>query len=225
MDFAEAMDKTILDAMHAEDNEEGEFHLKLAISMLNNNIEKQENPELYAIRGIAYIGLNEFEKATSDLEKAVEMGEVDRGVHYFLGGSLNEIGRYEDAIKVLTEGLEHINVKEGVLIERCESFRKLRRFEEALNDIDSARRINPKNSVVYAMKGQIMQALDREREAKNYYIFACVIFDAEDSEEYAGVIKAQKGLESLGSECKDYITQAISKRRVCQKDIDRIIKP
>jgi tetratricopeptide (TPR) repeat protein len=140
-----------------------------AIKDLDKSIELQDNyAEAFYVRALCYGELGELSKAALDFNKVLELKPDYKEVYlnraYYIKTAKND---FEGAIKDYTQ---FIKLNEGgnsafAFNNRGFAKYKLERYADALMDIDSSIKIDPKNSFAYKNKALIHIALDSNDKA------------------------------------------------------------
>lgn len=105
-----------------------------------------ENAEVYNGRGTAYLSDRQYEKAITDLEKAVQM-ESGNPVYWFnLGLCRCCLGRYEEGIEDFTRALSLDPQYAESYCQRGAAYAHLEQYEKAEEDIRRAGELRPGGS-------------------------------------------------------------------------------
>lgn len=144
-----------------------------AISVCDTAIlEKNENDQIYVIRGIAYIFKNEVEKGISDFDAAIIFNPSSSWAYYNRGTIYGRIGSYKKAIPDFSKAIELFAIREGrsaSYLNRGRSYEGMKKFKNALNDYDFAIREDPKNPIVYYNKAKLLDKLEYKEKALILY--------------------------------------------------------
>lgn len=81
---------------------------------------------------------NNFQEALKRIENIEDVKELNEGELMLKGNILNELGRYEDAIECFNVAINSNPLKHEAFNSRANSYRKLGKFTNALNDIEQA---------------------------------------------------------------------------------------
>lgn len=102
------------------------------------SFEKIDNdfPVLYLNRGIVNVNMNNRYQAMEDFNMALKLRPDLDEAKYFKGKMLGENGKYDEAIKLLTEVLSNDPGDLGSLIHRGLYSKKINNYIEALSDYD-----------------------------------------------------------------------------------------
>lgn len=109
--------------------------------------------------------LAEHEGAIADLDKALELGYINRLVYYQKAKSLYNFGRLEESLKVLDSGTDSKkpNLREAEL--RYSILINLGRYKEAYEQALYAVKISPKSGTAYEIKAECEIRLNKLKEA------------------------------------------------------------
>jgi len=122
------------------------------------------NPILKFARVIAKLHLNKPEECLKDLEDVVKANPKFAFAYGFIGGILEDSGKYEDALKAYKKMVEiapspYANYKIASLLH------KLGKHEEALHYLDEALKICPRFIPALILKAEILLSLDKISKA------------------------------------------------------------
>lgn len=97
-----------------------------------------------AHRGEANMWMGHYDEARRDLERALEINLYTRWAYVGISALENIAGRSERALEVSALGVQRMgSTGPAVYVNRGEAYRRLGRFAEAIEDLETARRINP----------------------------------------------------------------------------------
>ena len=107
-------------------------------------------------RGFAKFQLRDYDGATKDLRRAVRMSPNNALMHADLARILHADGRLKDALKQADRAvdLQQISETRGFWV-RARLHRDLGHFDEALKDLESALRWDPKSSFLHRERGWV----------------------------------------------------------------------
>jgi len=145
-------------------------------------IEKDsKSDQAYNNRGLVYTELEDFKKAEADYQKAIELNPDNRNANNNMGEIYEKQQMYDKALEYYTKQLE-IESGDYYFINRGWCYIKLKRYNEAQQDFDSAIKIEPKNPYAYnglahtyKEQGQYEEAVKffkKAIEADDEYIYA-----------------------------------------------------
>lgn len=120
---------------------------------------------LYEQRAEMRETLDEHEAAMADLDKALELGYINRLVYYQKAKCLYKIGRFDESLKVLDYGTDSKkpSLREAEL--RYSIFLNLGRYKEAYEQALYAVKISPKSGTAYEIKAECEIRLNKLKEA------------------------------------------------------------
>lgn len=109
--------------------------------------------------------LAEHEVAIADLDKALELGYINRLVYYQKAKCIYNLGRFEESLKVLDSGtdIKKPNLREAEL--RYSIYLNLGRYKEAYEQALYAVKISPKSGTAYEIKAECEIRLNKLKEA------------------------------------------------------------
>ena len=125
----------------------------MSIKEFNEQI--KQNPDrhwVYYERGCEYYQLGKLEKAIKDFNRAIELNLEDGYSHFALGQIYSEMGNPEEALVNYNEAIVEcldFNIDEHAYIARGGCYRDLSRFQDAIEDYDSAIQLNIKCHEAY----------------------------------------------------------------------------
>jgi tetratricopeptide (TPR) repeat protein len=114
-----------------------------------------EFPVLYLNRGIANFNLGNRYQAMEDFNKALKLRPDLKEAKYFKGKMLGENGKFDEAIDILTDVIEHDPDDLGALIHRGLFYKKKNDYIEALSDYDAVIKFEIEIAEVYHNRGNI----------------------------------------------------------------------
>lgn len=168
-DFAKAHDLDPKNIQALEGQAWSTFYLhKLgkAIKLLNDAIALDpRRGSLYEQRAEMREMLAEHEVAIADLDKALELGYINRLVYYQKAKCIYNLGRFEESLKVLDSGTnsKKPNLREAEL--RYSIYLNLGRYKEAYEQALYAVKISPKSGTAYEIKAECEIRLNKLKEA------------------------------------------------------------
>lgn len=143
-----------------------------------DKFEKSELSELYYLKGYAEGGLGKKTLEIESYMKSISLNPKNTGSHVSLGFCLNELEKYDLALKVLNTALELNPENAYAFNNRARSKIGLSEFTEAEEDLKKALSFDPKNPYIYLNKYELYKA-------QNQIVKACEMikiaqeFDAE----------------------------------------------
>lgn len=130
---------------------------------INSNKSNWEN---YVSRAQALLKLGKDEEAIADLSEVIKLNPKDPGAYVLRATVYKQVGRYENAVSDCSRALE-IKADSDLLLERADCLRALRKYDEALKDLDHAVSID-KHSIsdARALKAKILQEQGEDEKAR-----------------------------------------------------------
>lgn len=125
----------------------------------------------YATRGQVHKALEQCDEALRDLDAALARDPSLDWARAERGELRQFLGLHEQAIEDFSTLVAHESEQEPstqriwAYVQRGETLRVLRRFEEALADLNEAVRLSDGQSWVYAYRGMVLQLCGRQQEA------------------------------------------------------------
>ncbi|MDA3963093.1 MAG: tetratricopeptide repeat protein [Planctomycetota bacterium] len=145
-------------------------HARAAVSI------EPEMGDAYAVLGISLAGLEQFDEAKQQCERAIRLLPDNAEVRWYLGRILNRQGDYEQAIAVLKEAIDRApkDYRLHKTIGRSYFERGLKGgatatsdVETALREYDIAIRLNPEDADLHHYSGLVLEhATDRGQEVR-----------------------------------------------------------
>lgn len=150
-----------INAMNQRDYESAELILCEAI---------QRNPtngKAYKERGRARLnGVNpRDDEALKDFKEAIELGVTEVVVYDYMARVYDGKKIPTKAIEILSEGLEKFPRSCLLLQNRAAQYLELKNVDMALSDYERILAIDPRNSYIYLVRGQLFESLGRNQEA------------------------------------------------------------
>ncbi len=122
---------------------------------------------LYATRGSVLLTMSEFEKAISDLNKALELGDTTDWTYFRRGRAFMELGRYKEAIQDFTKALERNRDHYDSRLERAWVFGCVRKFDKSIQDLSHLVTKDPTDLVARSLRGWAYANSDEFQPALN----------------------------------------------------------
>lgn len=126
----------------------------------------------YYNRGVAYSDLRKYEKALSDLGKAVEINPDYMEAYNNLCYIHNELGNYSLALQECGRAIEFDPKFAKAFDNRGNAFRGLGNYMEALDNYNRAIGLDPENAKAYNNRGAVYSALGKYQQALNDFSMA-----------------------------------------------------
>lgn len=115
--------------------------------------------EPYMYRAIAKIQLGDFEGAEIDGTEALIRNPFLPQAYYARGFTRMKLGRFEDAANDFTKALEFSPGSLHLLLSRMDAYERTANYIGALEDVETYKRLNPKNPALWYEKGRIQLAM------------------------------------------------------------------
>jgi tetratricopeptide (TPR) repeat protein len=158
-------------------------------------------------RGLAYFGLNDFDKAIENFDKAIEVGEEQEFAVYFgdRGLAYAGLGDYERAIDDYTISLAYNPENAGPYYNRGVAFYEQGKYELAVADYTRFLEIDPEYAPAYYSRALSLYWLGEYDKAIGDYSTAIEI-SPEDASAYVGRGNAYSMLDENELALVDYNT-------------------
>ncbi|WP_457577174.1 YcaO-like family protein [Desulfomarina sp.] len=143
-------------------------------------------PEAYYLafyRGRNLMDLGQLDQALVHFDKALSRDPEEEDLPYiysYMGSCLKELGRYEEAIKILGKGLKEDEERPDIHNSLGVCFFKLEMFEKAINHFQRAVELNPASAVDYANLGVNYSRLGKNDSAIEFLTLALTLDDSLD---------------------------------------------
>ena len=144
---------------------------KKGIEMLTEAINKtdRELNEMLIQRARFYAADKNYENALTDLHIAKQQNDSSAYIFYLEGTYYNKMEKWEDAVKSFSEVISiRPDISDGYVM-RASAYRKMKKFESAQVDLDSALKIDDRDlDVLYAYAFLNMEKGDRKSSNEVY---------------------------------------------------------
>ncbi|MDF2543229.1 MAG: hypothetical protein K0S47_2947 [Herbinix sp.] len=130
---------------------------------------RENNKKAYRGKGIAYLKLQQYEKAMEQFDLALSIGELselDLDILYYKGKTQEFLGLYEEALESYSTILTKDETQALVLEARANIYRIIGDYKKSLDDYDKTLALNPKNFNLYFGKYFLLTEQEKEEEAK-----------------------------------------------------------
>jgi len=179
-------------------------NIETEIEYYNRAIElNPENAKAYNNRGLAYMNLEEYEKAISDYNKAIELNPEDADVYNNRGDAYRNLKEYEEAIgdynKAIELNPEHANAYNN----RGLAYMNLEEYGTAIRDYNKAIELNSKFATAYYNRGIAFSYLKGYEKAISDYNKA-IELNPESDAAYNNRGLAYKNLKEYEKAISDY---------------------
>ncbi|ELS05351.1 tetratricopeptide repeat protein [Xenococcus sp. PCC 7305] len=151
----------------------------LALEACDKAIELQVNPsrykyDAYRCKAGALQALQRFEPALDSLNAAIEINPNNSADFLIQGELLYALGQYRGSLESLNKAVELRkiqNLSDSALLYNNRGFVQieLRQYELALEDIETAIRIDPSYTPAWRNKGLVLETVGRNEEALDAY--------------------------------------------------------
>lgn len=122
--------------------------------------------KLYYNRGLAFYGLDEFEKAIEDFDIAISLQQDDYKSHCEKANALYATGNYDEALTCYNNAIK-INPKYILSYENKISLLiSYQRYEAALECCDKLLKVSPESDIAYYNRAKIYFVLNKKKVAK-----------------------------------------------------------
>lgn len=131
---------------------------------------KENNKKAYRGKGIAYLKMNQYDKAFENFELALgidELKSLDKDLLLYTGLTLEYDGQYEKGIEVYTKLIEEKEEDGSLYTARANLYRKMGEYELSLADYEKALSFDLKNFELYFGKFSVLKELGKQEDAKN----------------------------------------------------------
>lgn len=153
--------------------EELDHQFKSAISLFNKAYSIEPNTAILKSIAQCYASLKMYNEAADYIERAIILNPKDYSLLIIKADYLTEAGLLKNSLKARNEYIAHNNNDAMGYIRRAENFRLLKKYDEAINDINNAIALNPQyNNVpyIYLLRGNAYRFLNKINEANTDYI-------------------------------------------------------
>lgn len=138
-----------------------------ALADLNKAVELDPgDPGAYFNRGIAHNRQGQFDKAAADFTRFIAAKDDLAVAYFYRGTSYLHMGRHQDALADYERAVKlepssvHLNARASVLA-------TLKRFPEALQDLNKALELDPNNAEAYNNRGAVKAQIGQSSDAMN----------------------------------------------------------
>lgn len=175
------------------------------------------NLKAHHIRGAIYENMGLHEKAIDDENYVLEKVSTFSSGLNVRGMAYGRLGLYEKSLKDFTDAVTNALIQneyaEPYFLNRAYTYYFMKRYDEALSDIENAIMLNDKNpesfilkSLIFRLKGEIEESIKLVSEAINirpdyYEVYYLRIIDYLQSRQYK---KAKRDLEYIKIPMSDY---------------------
>jgi len=93
--------------------------------------------------------------ANSDIDMVLARQPESPDLLFRKGRTLGALGRFEDAVRFISDAIKERPQFEEALLTRAAAFMNLNRNDKALQDVDAVLSFNPRSDMALAMKQQL----------------------------------------------------------------------
>lgn len=137
------------------------------------------NPQLYAERGALFYELNNYDEGIADLSKAIELDSLQPQYYHLLADIYLDYYRSKLALNTMQLAATKFPKRIPTLLKLAEFQWILKQYNDALFTLERIRVIDPLNSEMFFMFGNVFKDMGRSDEAINAYQ-SCVENDPEN---------------------------------------------
>lgn len=120
----------------------------------------------YVDRAQAYLRLGKDDEAIADLSEVIKLNPADPGAYVLRASAYKQIGKYEEAVSDCSRAFE-IKADSDLLLERADCLRAMRRYDDALKDLDHASEIDRHSvSEARSLRAKILQEQGEDEKAR-----------------------------------------------------------
>lgn len=145
-----------------------------AISILNKIlILSPDDPNAHRIRGDVFSDMRNYDQASIDYEKVIDLGIRNSAILNGLGNAKMNMGKYDDAIAAYDSAIEIEPFTLNPYLGRASVMFRLRHYDNALADYDEAIRMFPDYIDGRSARGfakEILHDIEGAREDFNYIV-------------------------------------------------------
>ncbi len=140
-----------------------EFESPLVLSPLTSPLVTPQDSPSYVEKGLGLYANGQYEEAMENFTQAIAQGTDVARAYGGRGSVFVAWRRYNEAVEEYTAGLAHER-RADLLIGRCNAFRHLQRYEEAIRDCQEALSLQPNSPDAYlVLAGMYLDQGDTER--------------------------------------------------------------
>lgn len=133
-----------------------------ALNDLSKSIELKRYPKAYGARANVYYKLKDLSKCRADAEMALSAEPNNIRANYVLGNCYEDLDQLEKALYFYGKTIE-LNSQESLFyLRRAIVFGKQKKYNECLNDLESATTIDPSYGEAYYWKGVVKINLNQD---------------------------------------------------------------
>ncbi|MBN9602190.1 MAG: DUF1850 domain-containing protein [Afipia felis] len=155
------MDNAAIAAEHAAvrlaeahaDYTKGDFEGARAISS-EIILARPDDAEAYELRGNAWVGLKNYEKALDDYDAAIRLTPKEARLYASRAAAFVRLRNFRMAVRDYTEAVK-LDHSVARLLDRADAFKRVRRTDLALDDLTDAIGLAPDSPMLYRARGEI----------------------------------------------------------------------
>jgi len=143
------------------------------IDKLNTMIEADgNNPDLYFKRAQIYFKNEGFDEAIQDMARAMRFDSTNITYHHFLTDIYLQYPKSYQALLTM-QRVVALHPEDVPSLQKLSHLHiVLQQYQESLNTLDRALKVDPQNASTYFLRGLTLQEMDQEEEAVKAYRFS-----------------------------------------------------
>jgi tetratricopeptide (TPR) repeat protein len=191
-----------------------------ALTVLNRSLDNfEEHVPSLELRADINASLNKWDKALADLKKIQSLNSSFKDINLFVGNSYFFTRNFDLAIEYLTLHIQDKTHSFVAYLHRAYSYLAIGKKTEALNDIEKAISIVPRNFQLYIAKANILEELNEFDKALISFDKAIEI-ELEDTSTYFSLIQKVDFLQrnDKGKDAISILDQGINENP-CNADL------
>ena len=140
---ADPMEAQLLSALHAHNRHDFARAIELYTEILTSDIKPYLQAVVLIHRGMAYFALSDYDRATDDFSRALELDDDNWKAYYYRGMVHRLKGAYREALADLNRCMELDVSRFDSLFARAQVYFDQGDYQKALTDCDAAIEIDP----------------------------------------------------------------------------------
>jgi len=157
----------------------GRLEYAEAETKLQRSAHIEARPSVLSNLAACQLKLNKFEEAVQSYKNIIELDLMNVDAQYNLGTTLHKLGRYQEAVYVFNRAewlaeYESVRIPGGyktfinILVNRALSLIKLKRYEDALDDLSESYSMDPEAEKLYNIGNVYMKMMDFDKAQKSF---------------------------------------------------------
>lgn len=126
---------------------------------------KPEDTLAYRNATYSAVDLNDYPQAKTYYDKLVTLKYKNLGMYKYMADFAQQNKKFDDALSILAQGRKDFPDNKNLLIDELNIYLTQNRSEEAMAKLDEAIQLDPKNTSLYLVKGDM---LAKEANSKKY---------------------------------------------------------